>query len=78
MIVADKPKKPSKSEGFRNTPLWMDTSARVDLTELPIKIVLEAVPEILFDSLLLPDKVKGKTKQLVTDKVVVIFEREQK
>lgn len=64
--------------GYRNAPVWMNTTARVDLTELPITVTLEAVPAILFDSLMLPDKEVGKTKELVTSRVVLIFERGQK
>ena len=53
---------------YRNMPLYLNTTAKCDLTEFPIKIKL-VTPKALFDAL--------NEKQIKTGKVIVIFEREQ-
>jgi len=55
-------------EGYRNAPLFLTTTAKCDLTELPIKIKL-ATPKLLFESL--------NQKRIETDKVIVEFEEEK-
>jgi len=52
----------------RNTPLYLTTTAKCDLTKFPIRIKL-ATPKALFNAL--------NEKYIETEKVIVEFEEEK-
>lgn len=62
------------------TPVLLKTTCRVDLSSFPIKVFVEAVPELLFKSLGFTrmTDVSEMEKEIKTGKVHLIFEREVK
>lgn len=62
---------------MRNAPVTLNTDCKVDLTELPIKVHVYAVPKLLWDNLYgaanLPMEIKGNVKILKTDLIHLHF-----